>query len=457
MSNVSDKNMFSRLQDYLSDEAIKKIITYTFFGLLPILSGFILTPFYTRFLSQEEYGKLSYFNILQGYAALVVILGLDASISRYYFEFKRNDKVLKEMFASAFQFMFFFSFVACCVVFFIRSFLNHDIPVPIYMSIIGTTLFTAIVVTFINYYRDNQDLNKFIVYSVLLFVIMSLSSLSGILFISKDADGCIYGRLAGIALLAFGVIVVNYSFFFQKFSLKLFVKLMLFGLPFIPYSAIGTIYDSFDRFMIEKVFSLKDLAIYNIAFVVAFLINVLVNSLMQTYNPKIFSALNESKLEKERSLSAIIDLRKNMFVIICGCAILLSVLCYPLVYIFAGESYLDSIKYIPLIAFSFVLRLYFTVYAAPLFYYKKSVLLSLIIATAILVFLAAFLLLKNYLGLFSVPIAILCSRSIQIAITYMLIKKANYDFDFGSGIRHKLCFITGIACIGLTLLYFYKG
>ncbi|MBK7816530.1 MAG: oligosaccharide flippase family protein [Sphingobacteriaceae bacterium] len=228
MSNATAKDLFLRIKTYLSDDAIKKVVTYSFFGLLPILSGFILTPFYTRFLSQEEYGELSYFNILQGYAALIVILGIDASVSRYYFEFKRNDRVLKEMFASAFQFMLFFSFLACCAVFFIKSFLNHDIPDTIYMAIIGTTLFTVIVVTFINYHRDNQNLNKFIVYSVLLFVIMSISSLSGILFISKDAEGCIYGRLLGMLLLALGVATINYRFFFQKFSVKLFTKLMLF-------------------------------------------------------------------------------------------------------------------------------------------------------------------------------------------------------------------------------------
>ena len=364
--------MKEKIISFLSNEAVKKISTYTIFGLLPILSGFFLTPVYTRFLTQEEYGKLSYFNILQGYFTLVILLGLDNSLSRFYFEFSSEKEKIKAMFSSIFQFVFLLSIIFISIIYllskevaFFENYIMHAI-------IIINVLFTSVIAVFLNYYRDSQQLNRYINTSIIQFVLISLGSILGIIFISKSAIGCFIGRGLGLGISFLILFILNLSFFISPFKKEFFIKLIKFGIPFIPYSLIGMFYDTIDRIFIEKRYSYQMLGIYNIAFVLAFLINVIVNALMQTYNPKVYMQLENTDNINLQIQSSLEKLRKNMFQFICVCLLILSISCYPIILIFAGRSYINASIYIPILGIAFLLRLYFTVYSIPLFFYKKT-------------------------------------------------------------------------------------
>ena len=447
--------MKTKLISFLRHESVKKISTYTIFGLLPILSGFFLTPAYTRFLTQEEYGKLSYFNILQGYFTLVVMLGLDNSLSRFFFEYASDNEKIKKMFSSILQFIFLLTFVLLLVIFILSKQIAFFENYFMHFIIIGNVLFTSVIAIFLNYYRDSQQLQNYITNSIIQFILLSAGSILGILFISKSAVGCFTGRCIGLAISFALLFISNLSFFTHRFNKSIFIKLFKFGIPFIPYSIIGIFYDTIDRIFIEKKYSYEMLGVYNIAFVLAFLINVIVNALMQTYNPKVFMQLENVEKHGLQVQSEIKKLRKNMFQFICICLLILSILCYPIILIFAGKSYSAAAIYIPILGTAFLLRLYYTVYSIPLFFYKKTFVLPIILTISTLGYLVCFYTIGYHLGLLGVALSVLFSRIIQIIVTkYLSAKYIPQNLDIYSGINHKIIIITSSISLMFSLMYY---
>lgn len=435
----------------LTDDAVRKIAVYAVFGLLPIVSGFLLTPFYTRTLSQDEYGKLSYLNVLQSYFMLAVFLGIDNSLTRYYFEFRQNKDKLKTMFATSFQFIIFLSVLSGVVCYFLIEVFHVLSGLKDYLLVLFNVLFTALVTVFLNFYRDDQVLKKFIFVSVVQFIGVSAGSIGGILFISKTADGCYAGRALCLGLSSIIIFVPNISYILRKPDNQVLSMMFRFGISFIPYSLIGTIYESLDRMIIEERYAYKALGTYNIAFVIAFLINVLVNSLMQTYNPKIYTYLQERKGTEDLA-----RLRKRMLLFACLATFLLSATCYPLILVFAGPLYLKAIPYVPILSIFFLLRFYFVIYSVPLFFYKKTFLLPVVITGSLLSFLLFFYIGGRHFAIVGIIASLILSRVVQVLITRWVSKNLiPPGTDVYSGMNHALTILTSLLCILLSITYLY--
>ena len=53
--------------------------------IINILIGFFSTPIITRLVDTTYYGKLSIFNLYSGIAVMILCLGLDQALVRYYY------------------------------------------------------------------------------------------------------------------------------------------------------------------------------------------------------------------------------------------------------------------------------------------------------------------------------------------------------------------------------------
>lgn len=434
----------------VSDDSFKKIVTYSFFGFLPILSGVVLTPVYTRLLSVEEYGKLSYYNLWMSYFTLLAFLGLDNSVARYFFEYKNDLKTVHRMFATTFQFI-----AAACLLLLLLTYLfaekcGLDELRDMYVLLPGNVAFASAPALFLLYYQNQQKLNDFAKISLLQFVTISAGSVAGILFFSGTAQGCYSGRLAFQALLLLLLGIRNPGYFFCRADLRLLREMLKFGLPFIPYAVLGAAYDTADRIIIEREYSFETLGIYNSAFVIGFLINVVVNALMQTYSPKIMRHLHDTSSDYQ-----LIRLRNNMSLIVSAAAVLLSLVGYPVILVVAGRQYVEATYIIPLLAFCFLLRFYYVIYSVPIFFLKKSFLLPFIMIAALAVFLISYYSFGRHFGLIGIVLSLLLSRIGQIVMTRYLVKKAAaIKADVVSGLNHRAILLSGVLCVVATVCYF---
>src|SRR5690606_4560576 len=78
---------------------------YLVIGFLPLASNFLITPFFTRYLSPEEYGILALAALFQAYITIFISSGIDGAFSRLFFSYYKKPALLNA----------FFSTVLCCV------------------------------------------------------------------------------------------------------------------------------------------------------------------------------------------------------------------------------------------------------------------------------------------------------------------------------------------------------
>ena len=112
---------------------------------LNMLIGFITTPIITRLVLPAEYGRLSIFNLYINIAVMVLCLGLDQSLVRYYY--KTNDIVYKSTLIRKCSLIpFLLSVLVPLLVFFSMNLLGvsfefADVWIPLVLGIVGHMIF----------------------------------------------------------------------------------------------------------------------------------------------------------------------------------------------------------------------------------------------------------------------------------------------------------------------------
>jgi len=86
----------------MSKQVFKNSLFYMISSLLPTFIGFIMLPIYTRYLSPADYGVVALVISLQSFLPLVMTFQVHNSISRFYFDYYKNEQKLKIFFSTIF-------------------------------------------------------------------------------------------------------------------------------------------------------------------------------------------------------------------------------------------------------------------------------------------------------------------------------------------------------------------
>ena len=76
----------------MNKNLFKKFMEYGIGSIITLLLGFISSPIITRLISPEENGKFSMFSTCTDLLLVIVLLGLDQSYVRYYYEEDENNR-----------------------------------------------------------------------------------------------------------------------------------------------------------------------------------------------------------------------------------------------------------------------------------------------------------------------------------------------------------------------------
>ena len=76
----------------MNKNLFKKFMEYGIGSIITLLLGFISSPIITRLISPEENGKFSMFNTVIDLLLVIIVLGLDQSYVRYYYEEDENNR-----------------------------------------------------------------------------------------------------------------------------------------------------------------------------------------------------------------------------------------------------------------------------------------------------------------------------------------------------------------------------
>jgi len=283
-------------------QQLKSIVKHTsIYGIGDLLSraiAFVLIPFYTHYLSTEEYGTLELLDLTGYVVAMILATGIAEAVLRYYYNYDDEIK-RKQVISTAI----------------IALWANCLVGVPILLLLAGSI--SRLVFESPEYYRLFQIMfistavgltnevpriylriqKKSVLYVAVSMARLVINLTLNIVFIAKfkmGVSGVLYGGL--ISVIVAGVFLTLYTLrrIPLSFSIIILKEMIVYGLPMVG-NWVGMFVLHFgNRFLLQRLTSLSEVGIFGLAYKFGMVLNFLVlTPFLNIWRPKQFEIVEE--------------------------------------------------------------------------------------------------------------------------------------------------------------------
>ncbi|MGU5758132.1 lipopolysaccharide biosynthesis protein [Aeromonas caviae] len=409
---------------------LKRSSIYLLSNILNALIPFLLLPVLTRYLTPNEYGQISMFQLLvTGLAALTGLNAVGAANRKFY---DSSDKSSLALFNGVCVHILVFStFLLGFIVFLLSEKLSQWLNIPeswIYFAIIISTA-NFIIQFRLGQWQIREKAVSFGVMQVSQSIIIMVLSLCLIIWLQQGASGRVDALLATTVIYGFlGFILLYRDSLILLFPLRIeFLKEALyFGVPLVPHVMGVFFLSSIDRFVINQTLGVSETGIYMLAVQLSLGIAVVFDAINKALVPWLFSTLADNNPQQ---LQRVVKLTYLFFITVfaLGC---LSFLVGPWVVTWiAGEKYQRASEVIGWLCLGQAFGGMYLVVANYIFYMKSTGKLSIITITCGIINVFLLLYLINLNGLEGVAIAFSITMGIRFLLTWFLaIKSVNFSW-----------------------------
>ncbi len=358
----------------------KAVIWFTLATIIQNGISFLVTPIYTRILSDSEYGIYSVFQSWQQIISIISIVALDRCIPVGFMKFSNE----KEGFLSSIQtLMTLLVFVWTALVCIFPNFFENLIKLPVYMVI------TMLLVSLMNntlanwswYQRYNYNYKKLASVTVVSTLLMQIISVISVIILPFENKGNVMVMSMSLArILMYGIVYysvfVNGKSIFNKqhwcFSLK-------FSLAVVPHALAQIILNSSDRIMIDNFCGREETAFYSVTYSSAMVLNTIMTSISSAVQPWYYEKI------KVKDFESIKKLTNNLLILSAFFSVGVSLFAPEILGIMAPSSYHDAIWVFPSIAASVYFNSMYLYFANFESYYEKPFYFSIATTTGAVV------------------------------------------------------------------------
>lgn len=285
---------------------IKNTSIYTIGAILPKAAQFILLPIYSQYLTPEDYGIVQSMLVLSAILTIVFTFAVDRSVYRLYFDF--NSTIEKRNFLGTVT----TTLLLVATLMLIVSFLCKPILSQIFKSIPFYPFYVyALVTTYLSvfslvprvYFQVEQKAGKFVLISLLDFIVSTVLILYFITVAHQGAEGMLLAQLVKSVLFIPFFVFITVKIVNFTFNRKILRDVLKFSLPMVPALLSAFVLNLSDRIFIERFFTLKDVGIYSISYKLAEILIIVSGSLFSAYNPLFYKIANqENQIEAKQKL-----------------------------------------------------------------------------------------------------------------------------------------------------------
>lgn len=285
----------------------RKQVLNTFYYLIASACGAFASiftlPLFTNKLSAEEFGIFGFCTTLNSVILPLIIFSLNSYFLKENFNQNKTEFGNKRVLNTLISATFFSGLLITLFLVFVgpKLFSKFNIQVAFYPNVF-IILLSNILISFSTYglliYRIRQ--------MGLAFALISLSQvivnygLSIILVMVCDFG--IQGRIIGFGSGSLFIGVLTAWFFRKEFSFeidwKILAKGIKFSFPLVVVALLSVLIESGDRFLIERLGTLSELGVYNIANQYALSIMIVGLALYKAFEPSFFEYLSVKKYQK---------------------------------------------------------------------------------------------------------------------------------------------------------------
>jgi len=337
----------------------KNIVIFAIGSIGSKLLQFLLIPFYTRVLTNSEYGTI---DILQSLATLLIPI-ISLAISEAVFRYAMEENSDKKEVLSIGLFIGFINIVIMTIISaIIYKFTQYEYIIALVMYI-STHIIRLILSQFtraigkVKIYTIDNILNVLItIVSNIVFLTILNQGINGYLL------GYVVGNIFSIILLIIAVKIYKYITI-KKFNKDIFKKMLIFSLPLIPSSICWWITNFTDRWMVTAVFGTSINGIYAISNKIPTIITIVVGIFIQAWQ------ISANKEYKSKDISKFYsDIFKYLFAFVFIVCTIIMTGCKLITKIMVGAEFIESWYYMSVlllgIAFFSMAEFLGTIYTA---------------------------------------------------------------------------------------------
>lgn len=273
--------------------------------IINMIIGVLTTPVITRIVSPEEYGQLSIFTMYSNIFVMVLCLGLDQALVRYYYENKELEykrDLLFKCIKLPIIISTFFSFILILGIYFHAINFEFNIFISILLciyTIIQIIYRFSILIIRLEYkskiYSILNILQKilYIVFAILLILIVKRNYLMLLVIATVSAAGI-------CTILSIIIQDKMWKFFFNKEykSTVSFKELIKYGYPYIFSMGITTFFQSIDKIFINHYYTYKEVGIYSSAMSMINIFSVIQTTFNTLWTPMAIEHYTKDSEEK---------------------------------------------------------------------------------------------------------------------------------------------------------------
>jgi O-antigen/teichoic acid export membrane protein len=370
------------LRSLLSNTLLRNYLKIFSVDVLVKGSGIILLPIYLKLMTPEEFGLYGYLAAIVATFSLVFNLGMYAAQTKLYHDYDEPklravmlgtlNITLLGFIGVLFAIILVFDIDYMAARFLVKTPIDYGrYRFPVLIGVLGAVYSTML----INFFLTSENLKKVQQFNIVRIILINVVVLS-LLYFGRDMDGVI-ARLAGNNITELLIICFFSIFYFRKmtfsFDKKIAMHALGIGFPILISAILGIFINLSDRYFLEKLGTLKDLSVYNLALSVAGVIPFLFASFQNIWLPQ-FLKEKDIQANRARSRRMVMRLTGMMLVASVGIMILVQIL---LMLNIIDQGYKSIMPLLPIVLATSIVTALTTMFSNHLVYLNKLYLIIL--------------------------------------------------------------------------------
>ncbi|MFH1045735.1 MAG: oligosaccharide flippase family protein [Candidatus Omnitrophota bacterium] len=396
------------------------------------LTGFLLIPLYTNYLSPEAYGIYSLITLFMALLTFFYDLGLYKAMFSWYFDFSVEQKERKTIVSTVLFSTFVFSLIWTLLFLLFPGRVSELVAngreySPLVRLAVLTVFFNNLMIIPFSVLRLKEKPGWFATASFVRIIgIVGLN----FLFIATFKRGLLGLYESGL-IVALAMTILLFLFtrkeYILEFSGEDFKRMFKLALPFFPTVFFAWIIDFSGRYFLKLYTTLEQVGLYSLGYKVGQVTMFTVSVFILGWVPILFS------IAKEKNAPEIFGrVMTYFFSVVAFVSVLISVFGKELIRVFASPFYMPASQVIPIIATSYLLYGAYMFLLTGLLIKKEARSQPLILAVAAGVNVGLNILLIPRLGMMGAALATLATYLLVAGGTYFASQKIYfipYEFD----------------------------
>ena len=330
-------------------------LIYGVSGVISRFIGIFLVPIYTRIFTPADYGVISLVTTLFALLSILVILGLDSSLARWYYDDETENEKRITLNTFLWSCLAAALFLAVLIIIFHR-FLAVEIlrepsaAMPLVIAALNLPLSVFIVFT-TNVLRIQRRAASASAFSITVALLTIALNIAFIIFLQFGITGVFYAQLfSSVVAAIWTLILFKDSINPRYFDWQRWKEMFRFSLPLIPGSIAFWVVNLSGVYFIQSFENTSEVGLYQIGISIASAMALLTGAFQMAWGPFVFSIYKQT--DAKEIYARTLDFYTG---ITCAAALLITLFAPEILLVLATERYLEASWTAGILSFNYLL------------------------------------------------------------------------------------------------------